>query len=636
MAGLLIVPGSWPVFDAAGDPVSGATISFFQPGTTTPKPVYSDSTLTTSLGSVLTTNSAGEPTTLGAVIAREWWTDDGGVYDIRIQAAGLDRTWDGIVAQNNGAANQVPLANITALQAVTWPLGRPSTISLVSNWTTGDGGGLFRWDAASTATDNGGTIIKETAVTTGRWFRQYVGAVQVKWFGALGNGVANDRSAFQSAHVAAGSGVIIEVPAGAYFFGASDLTVTGRRFLFTGAVTFPSGQLLGALFEIIDAATGAISYTTGAINNFSAKYKFGRIAGGVTGLQIGGADAAHGIEGGVLFAEDYSGWTTLQPSQYPSTVELAVQPSSAAGLCTTVASTNQVNGTSGATFDASWVGRRIYIEDLSYKIASFVSSTSITVTNLDNSAVSFSGGAAGSNRVFVIASVVGRGVCNTSGTAVTRVTGDPFPPIGNTEYLIRIGGVTYTVNSRANIDSLTLAITAGTQTAVAYEFWTSIDDITSAVRVQRLSGAGFEEVVSLAAYGPGYYHLHAASGATNQRPFYLGVGYRGDGAKRGQITLSGNGDTLIGGEFDRYSLRVGYRDGSTGNGVFINGANSGNQPSISAEGVDANIDLTLTPKGAGLVRLGPTIAGHATSGTARSIFVKDNAGNELRIAAYEP
>ena len=96
MAGLLIVPGAWPVFDAAGDPVSGATISFFVPGTTTPKAVYSDATLSTSLGSVLTTNAAGEPTTLAGSISREWWGATGQVYDIRIQSTGLDRTWDGV------------------------------------------------------------------------------------------------------------------------------------------------------------------------------------------------------------------------------------------------------------------------------------------------------------------------------------------------------------------------------------------------------------------------------------------------------------------------------------------------------------------------------------------------------------
>jgi hypothetical protein len=50
------------------------------------------------------------------------------------------------------------------------------------------GGGSFAWDATSTETDNGGTIIKATAVTTGRWIRLYSGAVNVRWFGATGDG----------------------------------------------------------------------------------------------------------------------------------------------------------------------------------------------------------------------------------------------------------------------------------------------------------------------------------------------------------------------------------------------------------------------------------------------------------------
>jgi len=105
MAGLLLVPGAWPVFDAAGDPVSGATISFFRPGTTTPKIVYSNDAFTTSLGSVLTTNAAGEPTTLAGVIAREWWGSSNQSYDIRIQADGLDRSWNNIPVDSSGGGS---------------------------------------------------------------------------------------------------------------------------------------------------------------------------------------------------------------------------------------------------------------------------------------------------------------------------------------------------------------------------------------------------------------------------------------------------------------------------------------------------------------------------------------------------
>ena len=184
MAGILIVPGLWPVFDANGDPVSGATINFYEPGTTTPKAVYSDDTLATSLGTSLTTNAAGEPTTLAGAVARLWWAADAASFDVQVTAGASSRTWSSVVVSDSGVASLLPISNITALRAATWPSGRPTQAQVISNWTTGDGGGVFRWDAASTATDNGGTIIKETAVTTGRWIRQWVGPVFVSWFGS--------------------------------------------------------------------------------------------------------------------------------------------------------------------------------------------------------------------------------------------------------------------------------------------------------------------------------------------------------------------------------------------------------------------------------------------------------------------
>jgi hypothetical protein len=60
-----------------------------------------------------------------------------------------------------------------------------SSVNVLGYYARGDGGGgTFYWDATSTATDNGGTIIK-AAPTTGRWIRVYSGAVNVLWFGAI-------------------------------------------------------------------------------------------------------------------------------------------------------------------------------------------------------------------------------------------------------------------------------------------------------------------------------------------------------------------------------------------------------------------------------------------------------------------
>lgn len=107
MAGILIVPGLWPVFDANGDPVSGATINFYEPGTTTPKAVYSDATLATSLGTSLTTNASGEPTTLAGTVARLWWAAYGAEFDVQVVAGAATRTWSNVatfVNFNNGLA----------------------------------------------------------------------------------------------------------------------------------------------------------------------------------------------------------------------------------------------------------------------------------------------------------------------------------------------------------------------------------------------------------------------------------------------------------------------------------------------------------------------------------------------------
>jgi len=75
-----------------------------------------------------------------------------------------------------------------------------NTIEVLGYYTKGDGGGgTFYWDSSSTETDNSGTIIQATGITTGRWKRVYSGAVNVKWFGAKGDGVTDDSASAQNA-----------------------------------------------------------------------------------------------------------------------------------------------------------------------------------------------------------------------------------------------------------------------------------------------------------------------------------------------------------------------------------------------------------------------------------------------------
>jgi hypothetical protein len=123
--------------------------------------------------------------------------------------------------------------------------------SVPSSYTTAivkdlNRGGTFIW--SSTGTANGGTVF---AGATGFWTRQYSGAVNVKWFGAKGDGVTDDTVALQNAinFVFNGGGGDVSIPQGDYLLNglaSSDAYLNGILLPFSTLNGNKSVHLSGA------------------------------------------------------------------------------------------------------------------------------------------------------------------------------------------------------------------------------------------------------------------------------------------------------------------------------------------------------------------------------------------------------
>lgn len=150
------------------------------------------------------------------------------------------------------AINAITFDNISQLK-LNSNMGR---VDLLGYYIKGDGGGgTFYWDSTSTETDNGGTIIQATGVTTGRWKRVINNRIDVKWFGAKGDGTTNDTASIKKCLALTNIGKIL-FPKGTYKVNESlslniwDYDIEGEQAIidFSGlngttypfAITFPT------------------------------------------------------------------------------------------------------------------------------------------------------------------------------------------------------------------------------------------------------------------------------------------------------------------------------------------------------------------------------------------------------------
>lgn len=142
---------------------------------------------------------------------------------------------------------------LRALDATIWPSGYQAVVGGYNN--VGDGGfGVFFYSPAASNDDNDGTILAPTNAI-GRWFRIYSGAVDVRWFGAVGDGATNDATAIQNAInylEGTDNGGALYLPANEYLIetaisiaGTKNLRVFGDGWGPGGTVISVSGAING-------------------------------------------------------------------------------------------------------------------------------------------------------------------------------------------------------------------------------------------------------------------------------------------------------------------------------------------------------------------------------------------------------
>lgn len=161
--------------DANGNPVPGAKLKFYEAGTSTPKTVYSDSGLTQSLGSTVTCDAGGYPTSDGSTQVSIYVGSDAYKLVVTTSADVTVHTRD-----NLKGAPEIPDVASTALPE-TPVISRTSTYSILSS----DQGELIQADP----TGGSFALTLPSAITVGDGWR-----VGVRHNGASTSNVATVRA----------------------------------------------------------------------------------------------------------------------------------------------------------------------------------------------------------------------------------------------------------------------------------------------------------------------------------------------------------------------------------------------------------------------------------------------------------
>jgi len=168
------------------------------------------------------------------------FTGTSGAVDIQVDYVQLQSG----LSQSSTPVKQVLFATVADMKAYSGSKDIGATTQ--GYYTANDGGGAsYRYDAASTATDDG--FLVHTATGGGRWLLQLGSTVNLRVAGAKADGVTDDRAAFKKAlaglsSISFGSvsfrGTII-LPRGTMYFSDSVRIRNGVKIISEGAGKYP-------------------------------------------------------------------------------------------------------------------------------------------------------------------------------------------------------------------------------------------------------------------------------------------------------------------------------------------------------------------------------------------------------------
>ena len=215
MANLSITPMQQFLSDD-GLPLNGCLMYTYIAGSNTPKDTYTDYD-----SNIVQTN----PIVADAAGRMEIWLGTG-LYKLTLRNSVGDLIWtvDNVGAGGGGSSFVVNtvVGAANSLKALSEGAA-PSVVTLGYRAVSDGISGLFRWDANSTAPDDGGSVIDgNTPYSTGRWIRVMEGEVDPRQFGAYGNSTDNDKPYVENAVTyAKANGLTLKLTKGNYLISST-------------------------------------------------------------------------------------------------------------------------------------------------------------------------------------------------------------------------------------------------------------------------------------------------------------------------------------------------------------------------------------------------------------------------------